>query len=192
MRRGCMISLLVPADVILVARCEDVTPPRSHTLTPEKPHDVLTPTNLDNPSLASRHDQTAVFPVDTSSDAPPPASLSSASQAWVGKSLGKYRVTGVLGQGGMGVVLKAHDPTIERDVAIKVLADHLAADAAALGRFLAEAKVAGKLNHPNVTAIYEMCQEGQTSYLVLEYVPGGNLDDRLSRHAALGVLDATL
>src|SRR5262249_22845871 len=91
-------------------------PPRSPTLTPEKPHDILTPTNLDHASLASRHDQTAVFPVDTSSDASPPASISSASQAWVGKSLGKYRVTGVLGQGGMGVVLKAYDPTIERDV----------------------------------------------------------------------------
>ena len=46
--------------------------------------------------------------------------------AWMGKCLGKYQITGVLGQGGMGVVLKAHDPMIERDVAIKVLADHLA------------------------------------------------------------------
>jgi len=48
----------------------------------------------------------------------------------------------------MGVVLKAHDPTIERDVAIKVLAEHLAGDATALGRFLARAKAVGKINHP--------------------------------------------
>jgi ABC-type branched-subunit amino acid transport system substrate-binding protein len=112
-------------------------------------------------------------------------------QAWIGKSLGKYRVTSVLGQGGMGVVLKAHDPMIERDVAIKVLAGHLAADATALGRFLAEARAAGKLNHPNVIAIYEICQEGPTHYLVLEYVPGGSLDHRLTEHRALPVLEAT-
>src|SRR5262245_24328402 len=59
---------------------------------------------------------------------------------WIGKTLGKYQVTAVLGQGGMGVVLKARDPIIERDVAIKVLAEHLASDVSALERFLAEAK----------------------------------------------------
>ena len=112
-------------------------------------------------------------------------------QAWVGKPLGKYQVLAVLGQGGMGVVLKAHDPLIERDVAIKILADHLAADATALGRFLAEAKAAGKLNHPNVMAIYEICQEDKTFYLVLEYVPGGNLEDLLAGEKPLPLLEAT-
>src|SRR6516165_4715525 len=97
------------------------------------------------PQIASS--ETAAFRPYTSVDTPGVAS-GSAAQNLVGKSLGKYQVTGVLGQGGMGLVLKAHDPMIERDVAIKVLADHLAADASALGRFLAEAKAAGKLNHP--------------------------------------------
>jgi urea transport system substrate-binding protein len=91
----------------------------------------------------------------------------------------------------MGVVLKAHDPTLERDVAIKVLADDLAADTTALGRFLTEARAAGKLNHPNVVAIYESGQEGQTYYLVLEYVAGGSLSERLSAHGPLGVAEAT-
>src|SRR5271165_1816429 len=112
-------------------------------------------------------------------------------QTWIGKSLGKYRITAVLGQGGMGVVLKAHDPIIERDVAIKVLTSHLAADTTALGRFLAEAKAAGKLNHANVMAIYEICQEESTTYLVLEYVAGGSLEDRLADRRALPVLEAT-
>jgi urea transport system substrate-binding protein len=134
---------------------------------------------------------TANFGPKTPGHGPRPASGSGTAEAWVGKSLGKYRITGVLGQGGMGVVLKAHDPMIERDVAIKVLADHLAADPSALGRFLAEAKAAGKLNHPNVTAIYEICQEGQTYYLVLEYVPGGSLSDRLQRQESFAVLEAT-
>jgi serine/threonine protein kinase/ABC-type branched-subunit amino acid transport system substrate-binding protein len=110
---------------------------------------------------------------------------------WIGKTLGKYHITAVLGHGGMGVVLKAHDPTIDRDVAIKVLASHLAADATALGRFLAEARAAGKLNHPNVIAIYEICQDGPTHYLVLEYVPGGSLDDLLRQRRGLSVLEAT-
>src|SRR6516165_2108029 len=140
------------------------------------------------PQIASS--ETAAFRPDTSVDTPGVAS-GSAAQNLVGKSLGKYQVTGVLGQGGMGLVLKAHDPMIERDVAIKVLADHLAADASALGRFLAEAKAAGKLNHPNVIAIYEICQQGAMHFLVLEYVPGGSLSDRLAGEQPLTVLEAT-
>jgi serine/threonine protein kinase/CheY-like chemotaxis protein/tetratricopeptide (TPR) repeat protein len=110
---------------------------------------------------------------------------------WVGKSLGKYGITGILGQGGMGIVLKAHDPLIDRDVAIKVLSQDVAADTSALERFLAEAKAAGKLNHPNVVAIYEICQEGSAYYLVMEYVSGGSLDDRVAGEKRLPVLEAT-
>jgi urea transport system substrate-binding protein len=91
----------------------------------------------------------------------------------------------------MGVVLQAHDPLIARDVAIKMLPDHLADDPIALGRFLAEARSAGKLNHPNVVAIYEICTEGPPPYLALEYVPGGSLDDRLLRRRTLSVQEAT-
>jgi urea transport system substrate-binding protein len=128
---------------------------------------------------------------ETSADLPRGRGQSGNPDAWVGKSLGKYKITQVLGQGGMGVVFKAHDPMIERDVAIKVLADHLAADSTALARFLAEARAAGKLAHANVMAIYEICQEGSTNYLVLEYVPGGSLDDHLTQRHCLSVLEAT-
>jgi ABC-type branched-subunit amino acid transport system substrate-binding protein/tRNA A-37 threonylcarbamoyl transferase component Bud32 len=126
----------------------------------------------------------------TAADAPEPGSTAGA-EAWVGKTLGKYQVTSVLGRGAMGVVLKARDPLIERDVAIKVLADHLAADATALGRFLAEAKSAGKINHPNVMAIYEICQQGAMTYLVLEYVPGGSLENLVTERRELSVLEAS-
>jgi uncharacterized protein (TIGR02246 family) len=128
-------------------------------------------------------------PADTPAEPPRPAVVAGTAQAWVGKSLGKYQVTGVLGQGGMGVILKAHDPMIERDVAIKVLARHLAADASASARFLAEARAAGKLNHPNVISIYEICREGPTYYLVLEYAGGGSLGDRLARREPVPVGD---
>ena len=110
---------------------------------------------------------------------------------WVGKPMGKYQVLDVLGQGAMGVVLKALDPLLEREVAIKILAEHLASDATALARFMSEARAAGKLNHPNVMAIYGICQEGETYFLVLEYVPGGNLADRLANRGPLQVLEAT-
>jgi ABC-type branched-subunit amino acid transport system substrate-binding protein/tRNA A-37 threonylcarbamoyl transferase component Bud32 len=129
--------------------------------------------------------------VGTAAPSSAPAAAGGGAADWVGKALGKYPVTGVLGAGGMGVVLKARDPLIERDVAIKVLADSLAANEAARGRFLAEARAAGRINHPNVVAIYEICQEGALTYLVLEYVPGGSLEDRLAERRALPVEEAT-
>jgi serine/threonine protein kinase/ABC-type branched-subunit amino acid transport system substrate-binding protein len=125
---------------------------------------------------------------NTAVDGPETAS-SAGAEAWVGRTLGKYQVTSVLGRGAMGVVLKAHDPLIERDVAIKILADHLTADATARARLLAEAKAAGKINHPNVVAIYEICPQEMTTYLVLEYVPGGCLE--VTSQQALSVVEAT-
>jgi urea transport system substrate-binding protein len=149
---------------------------------PAKPAESAPPAELS---------ETAFVGPDTPGNIPQPAGGRGTAQIWVGKSLGKYQITGVLGQGGMGVVLKAHDPMIERDVAIKLLADHLAADASALGRFLGEAKTAGKLSHPNVIAIHEICQQGQTYYLVLEYAPGGSLGDRLAGGTPLPLFEAT-
>jgi serine phosphatase RsbU (regulator of sigma subunit)/serine/threonine protein kinase len=110
---------------------------------------------------------------------------------WVGKFLGRYQINGILGEGGMGVVLKGYDPVIDRDVAIKILADELAAVPEARVRFLAEAKAAGKLNHPNVIAIYEICQQASTFFLVLEYAPGGSVDDQITASGPLAALEAT-
>lgn len=132
---------------------------------------------------------TVIGSQDTESS-PHPSGKSDSSH-WIGKSLGKYQVTRVLGRGGMGVVLQAHDPVIGRDVAIKVLADHLAADSTALGRFLIEAKTAGQLNHPNVVAIHDVGQEGDARFLVMELVPGGSLAGRLEEQGSLSVLEAT-
>ncbi len=108
-----------------------------------------------------------------------------------GRRLGKYEITALLGVGGMGVVLKGHDPSIERDVAIKVLPADLSADEASLNRFLAEAKSAGKLNHPNAVTIYEVGQEGAAHYLAMEIVSGGSAADRLEQAVAYSVSEAT-
>lgn len=138
---------------------------------------------------APEFEATVIGGQDTASS--PHPSHQSDSSHWVGKSLGKYQITRVLGRGGMGVVLQAHDPVIGRDVAIKVLADHLAADSTALGRFLIEAKTAGQLNHPNVAAIHDVGQEGNTRFLVMELVPGGSLAGRLEEQGSLSLLEAT-
>ncbi|HTK73624.1 MAG TPA: hypothetical protein VL371_00100, partial [Gemmataceae bacterium] len=85
--------------------------------------------------MSSDSPETVTVPQNTSLEAPPPSSVAQA-EAWIGRTIGKYLITDVLGCGGMGVVLKAFDPVIERDVAIKVLAEHLQSDTTALGRFL--------------------------------------------------------
>lgn len=112
-------------------------------------------------------------------------------EQWVGRCLGKYQITALLGVGGMGVVLKAHDPAIERDVAIKVLPSQLSTNETTLNRFLAEAKSAGKLNHPNAVAIYELGHDQGIYYLVMEIVSGGSAADSLERRGAFSVGEAT-
>ena len=110
---------------------------------------------------------------------------------WAGRRLGKYKITKVLGAGGMGVVLMGHDASIERDVAIKVLPAELAADEATLRRFLSEAKHAGKLNDPNTVTIYEVGREGDVHFLAMEIVSGGSAADHLEKKGAYSVAEAT-
>jgi urea transport system substrate-binding protein len=157
---------------------------------PERKHGPWSAETASDAAPPIAPSETAAFLPDTSMDAPRAADASLV-QTWIGKPLGRYHVTGVLGQGGMGLVLKGQDPMIEREVALKVLAEHLASDASALGRLLAEARAAGKLNHPNVIAIYEICHEVATHFLVMEYAPGGSLSDRLAGEQPLTVLEAT-
>ncbi|MFG0263867.1 MAG: transporter substrate-binding protein [Rhodopirellula sp. JB055] len=112
-------------------------------------------------------------------------------QNWIGKSLGKYQITALLGQGGMGVVWRAHDPSLERDVAIKILSDQTASNPTAVGRFQSEAKAAGKLSHANVAAIHEIGQEGPTHFLVMELLTGGSISEEVQEHGACTALEAT-
>ncbi|WP_218933178.1 transporter substrate-binding protein [Roseimaritima multifibrata] len=112
-------------------------------------------------------------------------------RAWVGRRLGKYQITELLGVGGMGVVLKGHDVSIERDVAIKVLPGELSANKQSLDRFLEEARSAGKLNHPNTVTIFEIAQEGEDHFLVMEVVSGGSADDHIYKSGAYSTSEAT-
>jgi len=92
---------------------------------------------------------------------------------------GRYRVADVLGRGGMAVVYLARDDELERPVAIKVLAGHLADDAVFRDRFIREARLAAGLSHPNVVQIYDAGEDDGNPYIVMEYVDGRSLADEL-------------
>lgn len=86
----------------------------------------------------------------------------------IGQTFGKYRVESVIGKGGMGLVYEGEDIILGRSVAIKFLPDSLTENPKAIERFITEAQVAGRLNHPNIIAIYDIGQEGDHYYMVME------------------------
>ncbi len=101
--------------------------------------------------------------------------------------LGRYDIERVIGKGGMGLVLKAHDSELNRVVAIKVLAPHLAGSSAARRRFAREAQAAAAVLHPNVLPIYNVESEGKLPYFVMQFVAGQSLQSRVDRDGPLEV-----
>ena len=93
----------------------------------------------------------------------------------------------MLGRGGMGVVLKAFDPALSRNVAIKVLSSSLATCGAARRRFLREARAAAAVVHEHVVGVFAVVESAGLPFLVMEYVPGRSLQDRLDRSGALSL-----
>jgi serine/threonine protein kinase len=100
-----------------------------------------------------------------------------------GQTLGHFRLIEEIGAGGMGIVYRAWDTRLERDVAVKVLNAKTLSDASARKRFRREALILSRLNHPNVESVYDFHSEQGVDYLVLEYVPGTSLNERLERSA---------
>ena len=96
------------------------------------------------------------------------------------KTIGKYRILGPLGHGGMGIVYKAVDTTLERDVAIKVL-HRSGADSGAVERFQTEATTLARLNHPDITTIYELFRSRHDLLLVMEFARGETLESVCAR-----------
>ncbi len=116
------------------------------------------------------------------SDAPPSLPLpSNAPTPSSGQQLGRYVLGEELGRGGMGVVFRAVDPALKRDVAIKVLADHRFQRPKARARFEREAHAAARLRHPGIVAVHDVGEHEGRPYFVMDLVPGDTLADRLLR-----------
>jgi serine/threonine protein kinase len=103
--------------------------------------------------------------------------------------LGTYEVKGILGKGGMGMVVKAFDPALNRNVAIKVLSASLATTGAARSRFLREARAAAAVVHEHVVGVFAVNESAGLPFLVMEYVSGRSLEDRLDRDGPLSVTE---
>jgi serine/threonine-protein kinase len=102
-----------------------------------------------------------------------------------------YRIDGEIGRGGMAVVYAAHQEQLDRPVALKVLAEHLAGEPAFRERFLREARIAARLHHPNLVRTYDIDELDGLPCIVMELLPGTTLEGRgLTRSDAIAVADA--
>jgi serine/threonine-protein kinase len=97
----------------------------------------------------------------------------------IGQTISHYRIVARIGAGGMGEVWQAHDPRLDREVAIKTLPLAAARDAGRIARFEREARATGALNHPNILAIYDVGQHEGVPYIVSELLRGSSLRERL-------------
>src|SRR5436190_21546180 len=97
----------------------------------------------------------------------------------IGTELAGYRIEALLGRGGMGVVYRAHDLALDRDIALKLLAPHLADDVSFRERFLRESRLAASLEHPNVVPIHDAGEIDGQLYIAMRLVEGTDLKQLL-------------
>src|ERR1700704_3888688 len=134
------------------------------------------------PLFSSAPPTMRLIPVPPPSTPPPPIPAMTTPPAPVGERyIGKYLVKGELGRGGMGTVYLAEQPGLGREVAIKELIQSAAADPVALKRFLQEAQVMARTSHPNLVQVHDLELMGDANYIVLEFVRGKSLRERLNR-----------
>lgn len=111
--------------------------------------------------------------------------------------LGKYKIVSKLGQGAMGMVYKGFDPSIERYVALKTVSSHIlnmddSSMASSLERFKQEAKIAGRLNHPNIVSVYDFGENQKTIFIAMEFVEGQELKQMLQEQTSTPDLSITI
>ncbi len=103
------------------------------------------------------------------------------SQDLIGKTLNRYEITSLLNQGGMGVVYKGYDATLQREVAIKVMHAQYAQQPDFRARFLREARTAARLDHPGIVKVFDYSEQEGLLYIVMEYLAGENLYQKLEQ-----------
>src|ERR1700751_3459143 len=110
----------------------------------------------------------------------------------LGTRVGRYEVVAHLATGGMGEVYKARDVQLGREVALKVLPDHLAENPSSVERFRREARAAARLSHKNIVTLYDWGQDGRTWFLALEFVDGIDLNTHINARGRLEPQEAWL
>lgn len=103
----------------------------------------------------------------------------------VGKTLGKYRIVEMLGKGGMAIVYKAYQPSLDRYVALKVLLPQFTFDTTFVQRFQQEARAAAHLNHPHIVAIFDVGVQGNRHFIVMQYLEGQTLGELIRQEGGL-------
>ena len=99
----------------------------------------------------------------------------------IGSTISHYKIVEKLGEGGMGVVYRAEDTKLNRQVALKFLAQHLLNDPEAKERFLREAQAAAALHHANICPVYEIDEVGGKTFISMAYIGGQTLEGRIAR-----------
>ncbi len=102
---------------------------------------------------------------------------------------GRYRLESRIGSGGMSTVYLAHDETLERPVAVKLMNREVASDSDQLERFRREARAVAKLSHPNLVQVIDAGEDDNRPYIVFEYVDGENLKQRIHKQGRLDVAE---
>lgn len=124
-------------------------------------------------SLIAAHEQTETsFPTQ---------SVTQSKELAIGSRLGTYEIQGRIGAGGMGEVYRARDTRLDRTVAVKILPDHLSDNPEAKVRFDREARAISSLNHPNICTLYDVGHQDGVDFLVMEFLEGETLADRLTK-----------
>ncbi|MBN1995389.1 MAG: serine/threonine protein kinase [Anaerolineae bacterium] len=101
----------------------------------------------------------------------------------IGQTIGQYKITGQIGKGGMAAVYRAYQPSLDRQIALKVLLPQLTADATFIERFLQEARAAAKMNHANIVHVYDVAEVNGLYYIAMAYIEGASLADILQQGA---------
>src|SRR5512146_1577748 len=98
---------------------------------------------------------------------------------WSGKTLGRYEIGPLIGQGGMAQVYKGRHPALKRDVAIKLIHSHLASGEGFVERFQREAQLVAALRHPNIVQVYDLDVQNGVYFMVMEFIDGPTLGTQL-------------
>src|SRR5205823_12113524 len=128
---------------------------------------------FDSAPKAGSEQQTAVFEQESAAPTPAPPKPPSAVQK---NTLGDYRLIKKLGAGGMGEVYKAHQISLDREVALKILSKKLSKDRTFVERFLREARLMSRLDHTNVIRCFGVGEQDGWHYLAMEFVDGGSIE----------------